>query len=38
LKHTYGALILAGGKGSRMGGQNKALLQLEPRTFLPLMP
>ena len=34
MKRTYGALILAGGKGSRMGGQNKALLQLEQRTFL----
>ena len=34
MKRTYGALILAGGKGKRMGGQNKALLQLEQRTFL----
>lgn len=34
MKRTYGALILAGGKGRRMGGQNKALLQLEHRTFL----
>lgn len=34
MKRTYGALILAGGKGRRMGGQNKALLQLEQRTFL----
>lgn len=34
MKRTYGALILAGGKGRRMGGQNKALLQLEKQTFL----
>lgn len=34
MKRTYGALILAGGKGRRMGGQNKALLQLEDQTFL----
>ena len=34
MKRTYGALILAGGKGKRMGGQTKALLQLEQRTFL----
>lgn len=34
MKRTYGALILAGGKGRRMGGQNKALLQLEQQTFL----
>lgn len=34
MKRTYGTLILAGGKGRRMGGQNKALLQLEQKTFL----
>lgn len=34
MKRTYGALILAGGMGRRMGGQNKALLQLDERTFL----
>lgn len=34
MKRTYGALILAGGKGNRMGGQNKALLLLERQTFL----
>lgn len=34
MKRTYGALILAGGKGKRMGGTNKALLQLQQRTFL----
>lgn len=34
MKRTYGALILAGGAGRRMGGQNKALLRLEDRTFL----
>ncbi len=34
MKRTYGALILAGGKGRRMGGENKALLQLERHTFL----
>lgn len=34
LKRTVGALILAGGTGRRMGGQNKALLKLEDRTFL----
>lgn len=34
LKRTYGALILAGGKGRRMGTKNKALLQLEQKTFL----
>lgn len=34
LKRSYGALILAGGLGRRMGGQNKALLRLENRTFL----
>lgn len=34
LKRTVGALILAGGMGRRMGGQNKALLRLEDRTFL----
>lgn len=34
MKRTYGALILAGGKGTRMGGQTKALLQLEQKTFL----
>lgn len=34
MKRTYGALILAGGKGCRMGGKNKALLQLEQQTFL----
>lgn len=34
MKRTYGALILAGGKGLRMGGRNKALLQLEQKTFL----
>lgn len=34
MKRTYGALILAGGMGRRMGGQNKALLQLDDRTFL----
>lgn len=34
MKRTYGALILAGGKGRRMGEQNKALLQLENQTFL----
>ena len=33
-KRTYGALILAGGAGRRMGGQNKALLRLDDRTFL----
>lgn len=30
---TYGALILAGGMGKRMGGRNKALLRLEEDTF-----
>lgn len=34
LKRTYSALILAGGKARRMGGKNKALLQLEQQTFL----
>lgn len=34
MKRTYGALILAGGKGKRMGGQNKALIRLEQQTFL----
>lgn len=34
MKRTYGALILAGGKGTRMGGQNKALLHLQQKTFL----
>lgn len=34
MKQTYGALILAGGKGRRMGGRNKALLQLQQQTFL----
>lgn len=34
MQRTYGALILAGGMGRRMGGKNKALLQLENRTFL----
>ena len=34
MKRTYGALILAGGKGRRMGGKNKALLQWEAQTFL----
>ena len=33
-ERTIGALILAGGEARRMGGQNKALLQLENRTFL----
>lgn len=33
-KQTIGALILAGGMARRMGGQNKALLQLDNRTFL----
>ena len=34
MKRTYGALIRAGGKGTRMGRQNKALLLLQQRTFL----
>lgn len=34
MKRTYGALILAGGMGRRMGGANKALLQLQQQTFL----
>lgn len=34
MKRTYGVLILAGGKGRRMGGANKALLQLQQQTFL----
>lgn len=34
MKRTYGALILAGGMGRRMGGTNKALLQLQQQTFL----
>lgn len=34
MKRTYGALILAGGKGRRMEGKNKALLQWEAQTFL----
>lgn len=34
MKRRIGALILAGGMGRRMGGQNKALLRLEDRTFL----
>lgn len=34
MNRTYGALILAGGMGRRMGGQNKALLRLADRTFL----
>ena len=34
MKRTYGALILAGGMGRRMGGANKALLQLRQQTFL----
>ena len=34
MNRTYGALILAGGKGRRMGGANKALLQWQSRTFL----
>lgn len=33
MKRTYGALILAGGKGRRMGGKNKALLELNEQTF-----
>lgn len=33
MKRTYGALILAGGKGRRMGGRNKALLVLDEQTF-----
>lgn len=33
-KRTVGALILAGGMARRMHWQNKALLQLEDRTFL----
>lgn len=34
MARTYGALILAGGAARRMGGRNKALLQLEAQTFL----
>ena len=33
MKTTCGALILAGGRGRRMGGKNKALLNLEEKTF-----
>lgn len=33
MKTTCGALILAGGRGRRMGGKNKALLHLEEKTF-----
>lgn len=31
---TIGCVILAGGKSTRMGGENKALLKLGDRTFL----
>lgn len=34
---TIGALILAGGTARRMGGQNKALLQLDDRTFISMI-
>lgn len=33
MKTTCGALILAGGAGTRMGGKNKALLRLADQTF-----
>lgn len=34
MARTYGALVLAGGQARRMGGQNKALLELDRQTFL----
>lgn len=34
---TFGAVILAGGTGARMGGLNKALLKLGDKTFLELI-
>lgn len=34
MERTFGALVLAGGNARRMEGRNKALLELDRRTFL----
>lgn len=34
MERTFGALVLAGGEARRMAGRNKALLELDRRTFL----
>ena len=34
VERTFGALVLAGGSARRMEGRNKALLELDRRTFL----